>query len=163
MLADNDEIQNALTDFRLIFMKKQSKRATFEDVKNAQKKLLALLDKLVTENRPLLDTERTNYFNCIALATLGVGTELGERVMLQDDKGYVHDLGNIEYVLGWMAYQDKETIKIGIFPDIEEVKISKIWFCVRDMFLMVRGHALKMSVKISQEQIKLGRAAAGHV
>lgn len=144
-------------------MQKQSKRATFEDVKNAQKKLLALLDKLVAENRPLLEKERGYYFNWIALATLGTGTDLGERVLIQDKKGYKHNLGNIEYVFGWMAYQDKNMVTIGNIPDVAEIEIFKVWFAIRDMFLKVRGHALKMGVKISQEQIKLGRAKAGHV
>ena len=144
-------------------MKKQSKRATFEDVKEAQKKLLVLLDKLIAENRPLLEKERVQYFNIIALATLGVGTEYTERVLIPDEKGYIHDLGNIEYVLGWMAYQDKETIKIGKPPDVAEVSISKAWYQLHDMFLKVRGYALKMGVKISQEQIKLSRARAGGV
>jgi len=139
-------------------MKKQSKRATFEDVRNAQKKFREFLDNLIENNRPLEIKERNKYFNLLAMSTLGIGIELKEKLMIQDDSGFKHVLGDFEYVAGWIAYQEKNKITIGGSPDEKTIEIWKIWFSIRDMFLKVRGYALKMSVKISAEQIKLGRS-----
>jgi len=137
-------------------MKKQSKRATFEDVKNSQKQFRKLLDKLIDENRPLLDKERDKYFNILALSTLGVGVDLDENFLIEDNNGCKHILGNIEYVAGWLAYQDSMKVSVGKHPDNVEIDIWQLWERLRDMFFKVRGHALKLGAKISAEQIKLG-------
>lgn len=139
-------------------MKKQSKRATFEDVKNAQKNFRELLDILINNNRCLNKNERNKYFDILALSTLGVGIDLQEPFIIEGNTGFKHLIGNFEYVAGWLAYQDNNKIIVGKNPDVEEIDIYKFWKNLRDMFLKVRGHALKMGVKISAEQIKMGRS-----
>ena len=138
--------------------RQQSKRATFEDVRNSQKKLRKLLDILIKENRCLNENERNKYFDLIANSTLGVGVDLAEHIMIEDNIGFKHDFGNIEYFLGWVAYQTTNPIIIGKKPDTKEIQMQKIWEEIRDMFFKIRGHALKMSVKISAEQVKIHRS-----
>lgn len=141
-------------------MKKQSKRATFEDVNNAQKEFRKLLDNLIEENRPLRDIkERNRYFNLLAMSSLGIGNELKEQFCIMGGNGFCHILGDYEYVAGWMAYQENVKVLVGKHPDEEKIDIYKIWSELRNMFLKVRGYALKLSAKISAEQVKLSRSS----
>lgn len=126
-------------------MKKQQKRATFEDVGLAQDKLLSLIDECIEENKPLDEKNRKQFIRSYRLATLGLGSEF--RFVLNGRKqGY--DMGCLGHAAYWIAYQNSNIICI----KDEDIRIEKFWLKLRDMLFMVFDPAIELAVKISKEQ-----------
>jgi len=130
--------------------KQQSKRASYVDVKKAQKNIIQKIDTLIDENRVLTDKERNNFLhNLLPDSTLGLGVEFSFFIRGKKEK---YSLGHIEHGIRWIAYREFSSVKIGE----EKIEIKELWKKTRDYLFIVFPYALTLSFKISQEQIKLG-------
>ena len=135
-------------------MKKLQRRATFEDVGNAQDIVLDFIDECIKENRPLNVDERKFFIENLRLATLGLTTEYG---FIMDGKNKKYDLKHVGHAACWLAYRQDNPVKLGD----EFINISEFWKKLRDMLFLIFPHAIETSIKISREQ-KFTGAGGGH-
>jgi len=95
----------------------QQKRATFEDVCNAQDHLLTLIDNHIQRNKPLKKDERKKFVNAFRLATLGLGSEYFFYIQGKN-KGY--NIGHVGHAAYWLAYRNETIVTLG--HDTFEIK-----------------------------------------
>jgi len=136
----------------------QSKRATYNDIAEAQDKLRHLIDRLITEKRPLQnDKERERFIKLVRDATFGMGTETS---LIVRGRQRTYNLKHMQHAAYWLAYQKDTPV---LFDGGEAIEIEKLWRELRDRFFIVFPNALAMAARMSQEQTHLGAARAAKV
>ena len=136
----------------------QQKRATFNDVGNAQDKLDRLIKDIITNNKPLDASEQKQLKKTFRLATLGLCSE--HQFFLKTSKG-VHDLGHAGHAFRWLIKQTKNPV---VFHNPEEhIALKEIWQQLWDVFNKVYDPALNVSIKISKEQTHFGPSEPAEV
>lgn len=142
----------------------QVTRASFEAVVSAQEELRTLLDKLISEDRPLKEDERKSYMKLLAFSTIGLGTN--QTTYLYDENVTLLRR-NIEVVSRWAAYLTASEVtvpvEIGKPKESAKLKISIIWKCIRDELLYTFPYALERSWGQSQELKNMGRSQGHHI
>jgi len=136
----------------------QQKRATFEDVCNAQDVLDVLIKKIIQTNKPLTEMEIHTFKKNFRLATLGLGAEF--KFLLKGKKG-VHDLGNAGHATRWLLKQ--KVNPVCVINPIEYIELKECWRQLWDVYDKIYDPALETSIKISKEQTWLGPAKSGGV
>lgn len=136
--------------------KEQQKRATFEDVCNAQDKLLVFIDKCIQNNKPLDSSERLMFIRLFRHATLGLGMEYMFTIR-GDNKTY--NLDHVGHASYWLAYRTDGIVVIGA----DSFEIKRLWLRLRDYCFKIFPQAQQMSIKISKEQTRMGTSVAGLV
>lgn len=124
------------------------KRATFEDVCNAQDILLELLDTCIQKNMVLTGKNRMKFIKTFRLATLGLGSE---HLFYIKGKHKGYSIGHVGHAAYWLSYQDTNKILLG--ADVFEIK--EFWLKLRDYCFQLFSNAQEMSVKISKEIVDL--------
>lgn len=137
-------------------MKQQQRRATFEDVSQAQDKLLKIVDRCIQEKRCLKKSERKNFFRKYRWATLGVDSKMN--INIQGEKKS-YNLGHVGHAAYWLAYQQQNVVSMGD----EQIEIQVFWKKLRDKLFYIFPVALRMAVKMSKEQTRFGPAEAAKV
>jgi hypothetical protein len=130
--------------------KEQQKRATFEDVCNAQDKLQYFLDDHIDNNKVIDVKKRLYFIKLFRLATLGLGCEFTFTVT--SDTGS-YSMGHVAHAAYWLSYRDDAdnvVIGGGVFT------IGECWLHLRDYCFQIFPLAQQMSIKISKEQTYMG-------
>jgi len=102
-------------------MKQFQKRATFEDVRNAQNVMRKWIDRLITDNEPLSPTDREKFIKTSQLASLGIGTK---QPFFFKTKTKAHSFPHIESAVYWVAYL--ETTPVNLDGDMIDIRLSGI-------------------------------------
>jgi len=134
----------------------QQKRATFEDVCQAQDKVLYYLDIYIKENKILDSKERTRFIRLFRLATLGIGSELNYVISGQHKTYHLGHVGHASY---WIAYRLSSEVMLGD----ECFDIRLLWMQLRDCCFQLFPKAQEISFKISKEQTRFGSTEPGMV
>jgi len=137
--------------------RQQSKRATFEDVGAAQDKLRVFVDECIEQNKILNEKEREYFIRLFREATLGFGANHKFTI---ESKNKSYSLLSVGHAANWIAYQMKTPISM---RDGEQIDIKMFWWRLRDELFTIFDEAIHLSVKISQEQIKMGVSQAAEV
>ena len=139
-----------------MIMGNQQKRATFEDVCNAQDRLLIFIDECINNNIPLSSEKRNEFISLFRIATLGLGAE---HAFYIQGKHMNHTLGDVGHAAYWLAYRTEQMVVLS--HDFFEIK--EFWLKLRDYCFKIFSQAQELSIKISKEQTWLGPAKAGRV
>ena len=131
---------------------KQSKRATFEDVGSAQDKIRKYIDNCIRDNKLLDEKHRDTFIKIYREATLGLG---GGYPFFYTGKLQTYKFPNIDHAVFWLLYRDSTQITM---PTGETIPIKELWITLRDRLFELFPQAINLSIKISQEQIKLSRS-----
>ena len=126
-------------------MKKQQKRATFEDVSISQDYLIELINECIEENKCLAVKDRKKFIRAYRNATLGLGSEYK---FIINGRNQSYDFGHLGHAAYWIAYRNNPVISI----KNENIKIKQFWLKFRDMCFVVFDPAIELAVKISKEQ-----------
>ena len=137
-------------------MSQQQKRATFEDVSNAQNQLRSFIDNCIQQNKVLTTQERERFIRLLQTATLGIGTETRFYIKGKQGKYLFGHVGKAAYDI---AYTNTNFIVIynEIFP------IKTLWAALRNYLFDIYDHAIALAIRISQEQTRMGPSQPGEV
>lgn len=128
-------------------MKKQQKRATFEDVCSAQDVLDDLIEQAIKKDGPLSDKNKKKFKTNFRLATLGLSSEY--RFLLRGNNG-TYDMGHVGHAFRWLVKRTKNPI---VFDNGEDkIKLKDCWIQLWDYLDKIYDPALETSIKISKEQ-----------
>lgn len=130
-------------------------RATFNDTKNAQKKLREKIDNLEKNNSIVKNKEE--FFSLLADALLGM--EYDRQCKLVLDDGSILNIFNVGKFIRHLAYCECNMIGKTFFRDYnvvvnQDVAISFIWHRIKFELFGVYPAALAMSIRISKEREK---------
>lgn len=136
-------------------------RATFNDTKNNQQKFRHILDKLITEKRPLNESERDTVINLYNDSNLGLGcfnTVLwlsnGKKIEIPHLEKFVRDLFDYDKKI---VDGDFFFFSLGRYKELT-VDIDELWKQIKSKTHQVEAEALTQSLRISREQPKKEKA-----
>jgi hypothetical protein len=132
---------------------RQSKRATFEDTGLAQDKIRKYIDRdLIKDNKLLDEKHREHFIKIYREATLGIG---GTMPFFYAGKIKTYKFPNMDHVIFWLLYRTTTQITM---TTGEKIEARDMWISIRDKLFELFPQAINLSIKISQEQIKLSRS-----
>ena len=121
-------------------------KPTFQAVVSSQDTLRHLLDKLISEDRPIASVEeREEFLSLLKHSTFGLGVD--RKFHIAGHKGY-HRIGNVEYAARWLAYCDTNNPMVGA----ERILIKDLWVHLRNQLFKVYPVALTVAIRMSAEK-----------
>ena len=142
----------------------KQERKTYEDVVNAQLKLMELLDDLIKNNKPLKKEEADEFFHTVCTAVYGNGTSENCQITLQN--GEEMTFGNIIKCALTLCYQRENTVKQQNENTykVYETPISKVWEALSDkcksVFAKAQYDALHTSTEFISKEGKIAKTDA---
>jgi hypothetical protein len=147
-------------------IKREQKRATYEDTLNRQEELRKKLDQLIQENRCIKDDkEREKMFHLFGDCFLGEDGNKKIPYFIQYPTGIIINVDDFGQTIRLLCYEKQNTIPITFFSykGNQTTTIQEVWKAIRNIAFSLFPIAQNKAVTISKEQTHMGPSEAGKV
>lgn len=147
-------------------IKKQQKRATYEDTLNRQEELRKKIDQLIQENRCVKDdNEREKLFQLFGDCFLGEDGGRKISYFMRFSSGIVVDVNDFGQTIRLLCYIDTDMIPASFFGyhDKKTIPIRDVWIAIRTVAFSLFPIAINKAVPMSKEQTHIGPSNSGKV
>lgn len=147
-------------------VKKQQKRATYEDTLSQQEELRRKLDQLIKENRCIKDDQEREYlFHLFGDCFLGEDGAKKIPFFILYPPGKRIQVDDFGQMIRLLCYEEKNMIPVTFFNEQgnQILMIRDVWIAIRKIAFSLFPISQNKAVSMSKEQTHMGPSDAGKV